>query len=163
MAGKVQGKCTALCQSVDTSNSLEKHTFWCMSIANEYRKHGFRMALDDFGAGFSGLNVLAEVKPDIVKFDMDLIRGIERRPTAFAIIQALTDLCHRLGIEVVAEGVETLDEFRTLKKCGIHLMQGYLFARPGFEALPAISIPVDCFEDSDSWGGSLLARDKPHR
>jgi EAL domain-containing protein (putative c-di-GMP-specific phosphodiesterase class I) len=65
-------------------------------ITEEYRRHGFQMAIDDLGSGFSGLNLLADIKPDIVKLDMDLIRGIERRPTAFAIVQAITELCNRL-------------------------------------------------------------------
>jgi EAL domain-containing protein (putative c-di-GMP-specific phosphodiesterase class I) len=112
-----------------------------VNIAAEYRRHGLQIALDDLGAGFSGLNLLADIKPDIVKFDMDLIRGIERRPTALAIVQTLTELCHRLGVEVIGEGVETQEEFAALKACGIHLMQGYLLARPAFEALPGFSIP----------------------
>jgi EAL domain-containing protein (putative c-di-GMP-specific phosphodiesterase class I) len=113
-----------------------------VSIAEEYRKHGFQMALDDLGSGFSGLNLLADVKPEIVKIDMDLIRGIDRRPTAFLIVQKLTELCHSLGIEVVGEGVETEAEFASLRACGIRLMQGYLLAKPAFEALPAYTLPL---------------------
>ena len=113
-----------------------------LDITEEYRKHGFQMALDDFGSGFSGLNLLADIKPDIVKFDMDLIRAIDTRPTAFTIVQKITELCQSLGIEVVGEGVETYEEFASLSACGIHLMQGYLFAKPAFEALPGFVLPL---------------------
>lgn len=112
-----------------------------LAITEEYRRHGFQMALDDFGAGFSGLNLLAEIKPDIVKFDMDLIRGLSQRPTAFTIVRKTTELLQSLGIQVVGEGIETYEEFAAVRACGIHLMQGYFLARPAFEDLPQFVLP----------------------
>jgi EAL domain-containing protein (putative c-di-GMP-specific phosphodiesterase class I) len=114
-----------------------------MDIFNEYRKCGFRLALDDFGAGWAGLGLLADVQADAVKLDIDLIRGIHKRPRALAIVESIALLSESLHFNVVAEGVETFDEYHALRDCGIELMQGYLFARPGFESLPAVTLPED--------------------
>jgi EAL domain-containing protein (putative c-di-GMP-specific phosphodiesterase class I) len=110
-----------------------KHVY---RIAEEYRRHGFQLALDDFGAGYSGHNLLADLSPEIVKLDMDLIRNIHQRPAALAIVRSTAQLCKELGVTCIAEGVETLDEFQALRTCDIRFMQGYLIARPAFEALP---------------------------
>ena len=112
-------------------------------IVREYKKHGFQLALDDFGAGYSSLNLLADLNPDIIKLDMALTRNLHLRPRAISIVCALTTMAASLGIQVIAEGIETLDEYEAVRYCGIRLMQGYLFARPSFEALPTISWPHD--------------------
>lgn len=114
-----------------------------LSIFKEYRKHGFEIAMDDFGAGFCGLNLFAELTPDILKIDMELTRRIHLRPVAMATMRCLVQLCAELKIPLVAEGVETMEEYRALKECGIRLMQGYLLARPGFETLPAFVVPKE--------------------
>ena len=111
-------------------------------IVEEYRKHGFRMAIDDFGAGYSGLNLLAEFRAEILKLDMELTRDLHKRPTALAIVRSMVELCRTLGTELVAEGVETVNEYVALRGCGIRLMQGYLLAKPGFETLPRVSMPA---------------------
>lgn len=111
------------------------------SIADEYRRHGFQIALDDFGAGYSNLNLFADLSADIVKLDMALTRNLHLRPKAMRITRSIADLCHDLNITVIAEGIETPDEFHALRDCGIDLMQGYLLAKPAFEALPAFSLP----------------------
>ncbi len=108
-------------------------------IAEEYRRHGFQLALDDFGAGYSGHNLLADVAPEIIKLDIDLIRNIHQRPAALAIVRSTVQLCKDLGVACIAEGVETIEEFRALLTCDIRLMQGYLLARPAFEALPGFT------------------------
>lgn len=108
-------------------------------IAEEYTKHGFTMALDDFGAGYSGLNVLADLdRIRIVKLDGKLIRGIDRNRRAELIVASTAAMCRDLGIEVVGECIETPGECATLLRCGVELMQGYLFAKPAVEALPEI-------------------------
>ncbi|MGX5658714.1 EAL domain-containing protein [Castellaniella ginsengisoli] len=112
-------------------------------IVREYRRRGFKTAIDDFGAGYSGLNLLAEFQPDIIKLDMELVREIDANPVRHAIVQGILGVCAALSIEVIAEGVETLAEYRTLRALGIHYFQGYLFAKPAFEQLPAISWPED--------------------
>ena len=111
-------------------------------IIDEYQRQSFRTAIDDFGAGYSGLNLLAEFQPDIIKLDMALVRGIDRDPVRQAIVQGILGVCRVLNIEVVAEGVETLGEMRELHGMGVNLFQGYLFARPAFEALPEVSWPA---------------------
>ena len=108
------------------------------SIIREYQRQGFRTAIDDFGAGYSGLNLLAEFQPDIIKLDMALVRAVDRDPVRQAIVQGILGVCRALNIEVIAEGVETTAEFALLRDMGIGLFQGFLFARPGFEALPAV-------------------------
>jgi EAL domain-containing protein (putative c-di-GMP-specific phosphodiesterase class I) len=112
------------------------------TIIAEYRRQGFRIALDDFGAGFSGLNLLAELPPNIIKLDMDLIRDLERRPAARCIVRFMVELARTLGSDLIAEGVETVAEYAALRECGVSLMQGYLLARPAFEVLPAFSMPA---------------------
>lgn len=112
-----------------------------LRIVQEYRRHGFQIALDDFGAGYSGLNLFVELTPDTLKLDMDLIRDVHLRPTALAVVRTLVELCSSLGVSMVAEGVETVEEYDALRSCGIRLMQGYLLAKPEFEALPTILLP----------------------
>jgi EAL domain-containing protein (putative c-di-GMP-specific phosphodiesterase class I) len=111
------------------------------AIADEYRLHDFQVALDDFGAGYSGLNLLADLPADIVKLDMQLIRDIDRRPRAAQIVSSIAELCKNLRITLIAEGIETIDEFYALEDCGITIMQGYLLARPVFQTLPDFKLP----------------------
>ena len=93
-------------------------------IFKEYRRHGFLTAIDDFGSGFSDLSLLADLQPDVIKLDMALTRGIDTNRPRRAIVSALLAACRELDIAVVAEGVETLDEYRTLLDLGVHLQQG---------------------------------------
>ena len=111
------------------------------SIIREYQRQGFKTAIDDFGAGYSGLNLLAEFQPDIIKLDMALVREIDHDPVRQAIVQGTLGVCRALAIEVIAEGVETAAELALLQSMGIQLFQGFLFARPGFEQLPAVQWP----------------------
>jgi EAL domain-containing protein (putative c-di-GMP-specific phosphodiesterase class I) len=109
--------------------------------ANQCRKLGVRFAIDDFGAGYSGLNLLAEFQPEAIKLDMLLVRDIGSKGPRQAIVRGVLRTCEDLGIEVVAEGVETIDEYQWLHGEGIDLFQGYLFARPAFQRLPAVHYP----------------------
>lgn len=110
-------------------------------VVNEFRAEGVLVAIDDFGAGYSGLNLLANFQPDLVKFDMELVRGIAHHGPRQAIVRAIHQACSDLGIDVIAEGVETLEEYYWFEDQGVTLFQGYLFARPGFETLPSPSYP----------------------
>lgn len=111
-------------------------------IATEYQRHGFTLALDDFGAGFSGLNLLADLPGvRLLKLDGALIRNIESNPRAHHIVAALIPLCQQLGVAVLAECVETVAEYSALKNLGITLMQGYLFAKPAVASLPEVHWP----------------------
>lgn len=113
------------------------------SVVNEYRRAGMRLAIDDFGAGYAGLSLLAEFQPDIVKLDMNLVRGIHAHGPRQAIVRGISQVCFDLGIDFVVEGVETEDEFAWFTDQGAHLYQGYLFAKPLFEGMPAIYLPPD--------------------
>ena len=108
---------------------------------NSYRAEGLKFAIDDFGAGYSGLNLLAEFQPDSVKLDMQLVRDIESKGPRQAIVRAVIRACEDLGIDVIAEGIEHDAEYRWFKRNGITLFQGYLFGRPAFEALTAPLFP----------------------
>ncbi len=111
-------------------------------IIQEYHKHNFRTAIDDFGAGYAGLNLLAEFQPDIIKLDMALVRDIDTHKVRQAIVQGILGVCRALNIEVIAEGIESIGELRHLHGLGINLFQGYLFARPEFEQLPMVNWPT---------------------
>ncbi|MBY8284841.1 EAL domain-containing protein [Vibrio fluvialis] len=108
-------------------------------IIEYYQSLGFRTAIDDFGAGYSGLNLLADFQTNIVKLDMALIRSIDSDFARQAIVRHCLAMFAELNITPLAEGIETLAEYQWLKEAGISLMQGYLFAKPGFECLPAVN------------------------
>jgi len=111
------------------------------NIIETYRRMGFTTALDDFGAGHAGLNLLAKFQTDVIKLDMELIRGIDTSLPRRMIVEGLVRMFERMDIMVVAEGVETLGEYETLRNMGIRYIQGYLLARPGFKVLPVYRLP----------------------
>ncbi|MBA1203233.1 EAL domain-containing protein [Pseudomonas capeferrum] len=106
------------------------------SIFQEYERQGFTTAIDDFGSGYSGLNLLAEFQPHVLKLDMALTRNMGADPVREAIVAGIVLVAQRLGITLIAEGVETEQERDALLAQGIELMQGYLFARPEIARLP---------------------------
>jgi EAL domain-containing protein (putative c-di-GMP-specific phosphodiesterase class I) len=110
-------------------------------VFNKYRGLGLLVAIDDFGAGYSGLNLLVDFQPDQIKLDMKLVRGIEHHGPRQSIVSAICHVCKDLGIDVIAEGVETVAEYNWLANAGIRLYQGYLFAKPGFESFPPVHYP----------------------
>lgn len=95
------------------------------------REMGYRIAVDDLGAGYAGLTSFALLEPDFVKLDMSLVRGIDSSQTKQKIVRSMTALCHEMRMQVVAEGVETSAECKTLISLECDLLQGFLFARPG--------------------------------
>ena len=108
-------------------------------IVDEYRRFGFLTAIDDFGAGYAGLNLLANFQPDVVKIDMALIRDIHRSAARQTIVAGVVIIARTLGLQILAEGVETKEEFAVLQAAGIRLFQGYLFAKPAIDRLPEIA------------------------
>lgn len=107
-----------------------------LSIVRDDQRRGFLIASDDFGAGYSGLNLLAEFQPQLVKLDMALVRDIDRHRARQAIVGGVMGACATLGVGVIAEGVETQAEYDQLRAMGVTLFQGYFVARPALEALP---------------------------
>ena len=95
-----------------------------------YREKGFGVALDDVGSGYSSLSVLLELRPDFVKLDRELIRGVHADAGKALIVRKLVETACELEMQVVAEGVETEAEWEWLRAHGAHFVQGYLFARP---------------------------------
>ena len=95
------------------------------------RRLGFRIAIDDLGAGYSGLNHLALLSPDIVKLDRLLFISIDQDPVKQKIVGAISSLCKEMGVLTVAEGIESAADAATAQKLGCDLLQGYFFARPG--------------------------------
>ncbi|ART79172.1 EAL domain-containing protein [Oceanisphaera avium] len=107
-------------------------------VVEYYQELGFTTATDDFGSGYSGLNLLADFQTDIIKLDMELIRNIEVLPVRQAIVKNCLQLFKDLNVRPLAEGIESLGEYNWLREAGVELMQGYLFAKPGFECLPSV-------------------------
>lgn len=111
------------------------------SVIDALRSRRLTTAIDDFGAGYSGLKLMADLRPDVIKLDPGLIRGIDADHGRRAIVEGIAGTAARLNVVVVAEGVEREGEMTTLAALGVHIMQGFLFARPAFEALPAVTWP----------------------
>jgi EAL domain-containing protein (putative c-di-GMP-specific phosphodiesterase class I) len=111
-------------------------------ILADFRSLGVITAIDDFGAAHGGLHLLADCQPDIVKIDMALTRGIHRDRARRAIVRAVTAMCADLGISLVAEGVEEVDEAYELRELDVRLFQGYLFGRPSVGMLPQPNLAV---------------------
>jgi EAL domain-containing protein (putative c-di-GMP-specific phosphodiesterase class I) len=102
------------------------------------RARGFRIAIDDLGAGYAGLASFAAVAPEIVKLDMSLVRDVHLSAIKHRLIASMTALCEEMKIQVIAEGVETAGERDSVLAAGCKLLQGYLFAKPG-PPFPAVS------------------------
>ncbi|WP_433963792.1 EAL domain-containing protein [Tunturiibacter gelidiferens] len=110
-------------------------------IVDLHRKAGVVIAIDDFGAGYAGLSVLARCAPDVVKIDRELIKGIASNRAKKTIVEAFSKVCRKLRVKLIAEGVETVEEYLTLRGFGIRYMQGFLFARPAGCEIPQVRYP----------------------
>ena len=95
------------------------------------RYNGYRIAIDDLGAGYAGLSSFVALEPEIVKLDMSLVRGVHKSPIKWRLMKSMTAVCEEMNIRVVAEGVEVREELECVRECGCHLAQGYLYAKPG--------------------------------
>jgi EAL domain-containing protein (putative c-di-GMP-specific phosphodiesterase class I)/ActR/RegA family two-component response regulator len=109
------------------------------SRISRLRAMGFRIAVDDLGAGYAGLTSFAQLEPEVVKLDMSLVRGVHAQPTKLTLVRTMVGMCRELGMQVVAEGIETPEERDAMVKLGCDLLQGYLFAEPG-PAFPRAAI-----------------------
>jgi len=94
------------------------------------REMGFRIALDDLGAGYAGLTSFTQLEPEFVKLDMELIRGIHQQEMKQKIVRSLVQLCHDMGKLIIAEGIESIEESDVLEGLDCDLLQGFYFARP---------------------------------
>ncbi|WP_202127707.1 EAL domain-containing protein [Clostridium sp. C8-1-8] len=107
-------------------------------IFKSYKGMGFKTAIDDFGAGNSGLLLLAKFVPDIIKLDRELVKDIHKDDVKYKIVANIVKMCRDLGVLIIAEGIEQAEEVEVLTSVGIDLIQGYYFSKPILETLPKI-------------------------
>ncbi len=107
-----------------------------LNIFKDYSARGFLTAIDDFGAGYAGLNLLSMFQPSVLKIDMELTRNVDKHRAKRAIVEAIILVSNALDIQIIAEGIETKSERDTLYSMGIIYQQGYLYAPPKVGALP---------------------------
>jgi len=117
------------------------HFALCMSVLREVcSRTGAHLVIDDLGAGYSNLKLIADLEPKVVKLDRALVQDLDRKPRQQKLVSFVVQLCNELGADVVAEGIETYDEFCAVCDCGAQYGQGYLFARLSFP-MPSITWP----------------------
>ncbi|AMM25027.1 EAL domain-containing protein [Variovorax sp. PAMC 28711] len=103
-----------------------------------FKRYGFTSTLDDHDTGFVPFELLSSFQPDVVKIDMSVVRDIQQKPVQLDNVKDFVATCDELGIRVIAEGVETAEELTALRKLGVTLFQGYLFAEPATGRLPVV-------------------------
>ncbi len=124
-----------------TESAAFKYFDLCMSVLKDVcSRTGAKLAIDDLGAGYSNLKRVADLEPDVVKLDRELIRGLDKSRRQHTLVKAVVRMCKELGAKVVAEGIETDDELRALRDTGADYAQGFLLARPGFP-IPRVTWP----------------------
>lgn len=115
---------------ITEQESIKNYDLFQRSIEH-YRTRGYKVAIDDFGVGYGGLKMLSIVQPDYIKIDRHFIDQLDRFPFKYNLVDAMATVCHRLGIMVIAEGIERLEELEIISRFGIDLFQGYYLERPG--------------------------------
>jgi EAL domain-containing protein (putative c-di-GMP-specific phosphodiesterase class I) len=124
-----------------TESAAFTHFDLCCDVLREVcSRSGAHLVVDDLGAGYSNLKRIIDLEPKVVKLDRSLIAGLDRRPRQRVLFTSVVKLCADLGARVVAEGIETIDEFKAVRDCGAQYGQGYLLARPGYPP-PAVTFP----------------------
>jgi EAL domain-containing protein (putative c-di-GMP-specific phosphodiesterase class I)/CheY-like chemotaxis protein len=117
-----------------TENSVIDDFDRMRDIVRQLRAHGFRVAIDDAGAGYAGLQTMVEIEPDFIKLDMSLIRGVDTSIVKQRLVRTLRDFCREAAITLIAEGIETRRQLDTLRELGVSHGQGFLFGHPGSQA-----------------------------
>jgi EAL domain-containing protein (putative c-di-GMP-specific phosphodiesterase class I) len=108
------------------------HFRLCHSVLRELRHKGVSLVVDDFGSGYSNVRYIAELEPEVVKLDMEMVRGAARSPRLRKLLISVVSMCVDQGAKVVAEGIETEAELKVAIDAGVHLGQGYFLGRPSF-------------------------------
>jgi EAL domain-containing protein (putative c-di-GMP-specific phosphodiesterase class I) len=122
-----------------TESAPFTHFRLCHDVLRDLRRRAnIRVVVDDLGAGYSNLKYIADLSPDVVKLDRELIAGVTSGSRAHRLVRGIVRLCVDLDARVVAEGIETETEFLALREAGVHFGQGYFIARPGLP-LPVVS------------------------
>lgn len=125
-----------------TEEEAISHFTEFQNALNKLRSAGISVAIDDFGAGFAGLSMLAKFQPEKLKIDRKIVTGIHTDGPRQAIVKAVIECCTSLGITVVAEGVESFNEWCWLRAAGINDFQGFLFAKPMLNGVAAVNWPT---------------------
>lgn len=99
-------------------------------VLYHYRVQGFQIAVDDAGAGYSSLQAISELSPDFIKVDRSIVQNIHQHPFKQQVLEMFVNVSKNLGTNVIAEGIETLEELRYIQNIGVQLAQGYLFSKP---------------------------------
>ncbi|MDO8946331.1 MAG: bifunctional diguanylate cyclase/phosphodiesterase [Desulfocapsaceae bacterium] len=138
---------------ITEQEAIKNYDLFQRSI-DHYRKRGYKIAIDDFGVGYGGLKMLSIVQPDYVKIDRHFIDELDRFPFKYNLVDAMATVCHKLGIMVIAEGIERREEMEIVSRFGIELFQGYYLERPG-PGLSDASVDIpgkqnDVYECTDS-------------
>lgn len=116
-----------------TEESAIKNLDLFKNTITRYRQRGYQIAIDDFGAGYGGLKMLTMIEPELVKIDCHFIANIDKTTVKFNLVDAIATACHRMGIKVVAEGIEREEELTIVLNMGIELLQGFYLCRPAPE------------------------------
>ncbi|KAB7627607.1 bifunctional diguanylate cyclase/phosphodiesterase [Alkalilimnicola sp. S0819] len=125
---------------IELTEQFPIHDYDVMRAAvQHYRAMGFSIAMDDLGAGYSGLRQWSELRPDYVKIDRHFVQGVDQDSGKRDFVRSIMEMARSLGCQVVAEGIETLEEYRTLWSSGLELGQGYYFARPAAQPARKVS------------------------
>ena len=162
---------------ITEQEAVSNYTLFRKAV-DHYRSKGFRIAIDDFGAGYGGLKMLSVLEPDFVKIDRHFFKDTPKRNINYNLIDSIATVCHRIGIDVIAEGIENENDFRICREIGIDLGQGYLLARPAADLIndTHLKIPmkhtvresgtvlfdeVICIGDIASYISPLSSTDRP--
>ena len=120
-----------------TESAYTENADQLIRVINQLRSRGYEIEMDDFGSGYSSLNMLSSLPVDVLKMDIDFIRNIEWNEKDFRLVELIIDIARYLKVPVIAEGVETENQLKLLKGAGCDLVQGYYFSKP---------LPADEFE-----------------
>ncbi|MBO5551586.1 MAG: EAL domain-containing protein, partial [Lachnospiraceae bacterium] len=113
-----------------TESAYSENAEQLIQVVENFRKKGYLIEMDDFGAGYSSLNMLANLPIDVLKLDMKFIQDIHTDEKCLRMVQLIMDIARFLDVPVVAEGVEVEEQCRLLKEMGCELIQGYYFSKP---------------------------------
>ena len=130
-------------QSIDDYASFTK-------ALDHYRRQGYRIAIDDAGAGYSSLQAIAELHPDYIKIDRSLIHRIDRDKMKEILVETLTVFAQKINCQMIAEGIETFEELEVVRRLGVHFGQGYLLGRPNPKLQPASDAVVEWIQRHSS-------------
>lgn len=119
------------------------------NTVSHYKEQTYKIAIDDAGAGYSGLNLISDIKPHYIKLDMNLIRNINSDNIKFALVKSMIELSHMANIHLIAEGIETAEELSTLINLGVQYGQGYFIQRPHEEIKPIASEVINFLKDTN--------------